>query len=85
MIGTLLRSDKGELKPSDLPGDTDVGGDGMEYIPHSMMVCTGFITIVGLLYSHWFCASALAPLSTSCTLANYAQHVMPATHRQHAH
>lgn len=57
MIRTLTRSDSGALKLTDLPGDADVGGDGMEYIPHSMMVCTGIITIVGLLYSHWFCES----------------------------
>ena len=32
MIGTLCRSDKGELNPSDMPGDADLGGDGMEHL-----------------------------------------------------
>ena len=106
-MGTLVRSDKGELKPSDLPGEADVrmrshpslpatlslslplpfstspplsvsaplfglypclflclcvflservrtrtvqvGGDGMEYVSHSAMVCSGFVTLVGLM------------------------------------
>lgn len=49
MLGTLIRSDKGELQPSDMPGEADVGGDGTEYVPHSAMVCTGIITLIGVM------------------------------------
>ena len=48
MLGTLIRSDKGELRPSDLPGEADVGGDGMEYVSHGAMVCSGIITVIGI-------------------------------------
>ncbi len=48
MIGTLIRSDNGELRPSDLPGEADVGGDGMEYVSHGAMVCSGIITVIGV-------------------------------------
>ena len=54
MLGTLIRSDKGQLKQSDLPGEADVGGDGMQYVSHSAMVCTGIITVLGLLYTWWY-------------------------------